>query len=130
MASKQKTAVEETTPDVSSVPEEWEFETIAEESATVVIFDTIGDQFVGQYKGIEHIDPGTVDPETGKSNAFDRFLFIGRDNNPYAIPMSYKLKDALEDVEHGRWVRITYVKDIPTGRKLNDMKDFKVEVKK
>lgn len=128
MVKKDAPVIDET-PDVSSVPDDWEFETIAEESATVIIFDTVGDQFVGQYKGVEHIDPGTVDND-GKSTAFDRFLFTGRDGNPYAIPQSYKLNGAMEDVDEDQWVRITYVKDIPTGRNLNPMKDFKVEVKK
>jgi len=124
MTGKAKKEIEET-PDVTTVPEDWEFETIVDESATVVIFDTVGDQFVGQYKGTEHIDPGTEDQE-----AFDRFLFVGRDSNLYALPMSYKLNTAMEDVKPDQWVRITYVKDIPTGRKLNPMKDFKVEVRK
>jgi len=129
MAKKDVTQVMDETPDVSTVPDDWEFETIAEASATVVIFDTIGDQFVGQYQGTEHIDPGTTD-EDGRSTAFDRFVFKGRDGELYAIPQSYKLNSAMEDVEEDKWVRITYVKDIPTGRKLNPMKDFKVEVKR
>jgi hypothetical protein len=115
----------EETPDVSTVPGDWEFETVAEESATVIIFDTVGDQFVGQYQGIEHIDPGTEDQE-----AFDRFLFRGRDGKMYAVPQSFKLRNAMEDIDQNKWVRITYVKDIPTGRKLQPMKDFVVEVKK
>jgi len=127
--SKAKNVVEEENPDVSTVPDDWEFETIAEESATGIVFDTIGDQFVGQYKGVEHIDPGTVDGD-GKSKAFSRFLFMGRDGKPYAVPQSFKLNAAMEDVEDDQWVRITYVKDIPTGRDLNPMKDFRVEVRK
>jgi len=114
----------EVTPDVSSVPEDWEFETIVDESATVIIFDEIGDVFVGMYDRTERIDPG------GEQDPFERFLFTGRDRKPYAIPQSYKLNAAMEDVEPGTWVRITYVKDIPTGRNLNPMKDFRVEVKR
>lgn len=121
----EKAKQSEETPDVSTVPSDWEFETIAEESATVIIFDTVGDQFVGQYKGIEHIDPEKEDVE-----AFDRFLFTGRDGVIYAVPQSYKLDKAMEIVKPDQWVRITYVKDIPTGRKLNPMKDFVVEVRK
>lgn len=129
MAAKAAKNVVDETPDVSTVPIDWEFETVVEESATGIIFDTVGDQFVGQYKGTEHIDPGTVDKE-GKSKAFDRFLFVGRDGNLYAVPMSYKLDKAMDEIEEGQWVRITYVKDIPTGAGLNPMKDFKVEVRK
>lgn len=113
---------------LTTAPDDWEFETVAEESPTVVIFDNIGDAFIGQYTGIEHIDQPVDDQ--GNDQSFDRLRFVGRDGNPYAINTSFKLKEAFEDVDEGMWVRITYVKDIPTGRKLNPMKDFKVEVRR
>lgn len=109
-------------PDVSA-PEGLEWKTIAEEGALTVVFDKIGDQFVGRYVGVEHIEP-----DNGKDEAFDRFTFRAKDKNLYAVNQSYKLADALEDVAPGTWVRITYVKDIPTKRALNPMKDFVVDV--
>lgn len=109
---------------ISNAPDDWEFETIVEESPTMVIFDTIGDVFIGQYIGIEHIDPAN-----GKDEPFDRFTFRGRDGELYAVNQSYKLEKALEDVDKGTWVRITYTKDIPTSRNLQPMKDFRIETR-
>lgn len=108
-----------------SAPADVEFETIVGESATTVIFDTVGESFTGRYVGEEHIDP-----DNGKDEAFDRFTFRAKDGELYAITKSYKIADALEDVKPDTWVRITYVKDIPTKRGLNPMKDLKVEVAK
>ena len=110
---------------VSEAPDEWEFETLVEESPTMVIFDTIGDVFVGQYVGIEHIDP-----DNGKDEPFDRFNFRARDGELYALNSSYQLVDALKKVDPGTWVRVTYIKDIPTKRGLNPMKDFRIDVRK
>lgn len=110
---------------ISNAPSDWEFETVTEESPTLVEFDTIGDIFIGQYVGVEHIDP-----KNEKDEPFDRFNFRGRDGDLYALNQSYKLEMAMEKIEPGQWVRVTYIKDIPTGRKLNPMKDFRVDVKK
>lgn len=111
------------TPDVSA-PDEWEFETLVDESPTMIIFDTIGDQFVGQYVEKQHIDP-----DNGKDEPFDRFNFRARDGGLYGVNSSYQLVEALEKIEPHTWVRITYVKDIPTKRGLNPMKDFKIDVR-
>jgi len=130
MAGKRETATNEveSTVDVSTTPDGWEFETVQEESPTRVIFDTIGDQFIGQYIGDEHID---LPPDAeGKDQSFDLFNFRGRDGERYAINKSYSLEQAMEKVNQGDWTRITYVKDVPTKRSLNPMKDFRVEVRK
>jgi len=126
---KNAPTTDEPIRDVSADPT-WEWKTVADESPTTVIFDTIGEAFVGQYKGSEHIVTGKIDEKTGKPEEFDRFLFRARDSQPYAINKSYKLDAAMEDVEIDAWVRITYVKDIPTNRNLNPLKDFKVDVRK
>lgn len=111
---------------ISTAPDEWEFETVVEESPTMVVFDTIGDVFIGQYVGTEHIDPNN-----GKDEPFDRYNFRGRDGELYAVNKSYKLAQAMEDkdIQPETWVRITYIKDIPTDRKLNPMKDFRIDVR-
>jgi len=111
-------------------PADWDFETVADESPTTVIFDTIGDVFLGLYKGTEHIVTGKIDAETGKPEEFDRFVFKGRNGELYSINQSYKLDATFEDIKPETWVRITYVKDIPTARKLSPLKDFKVDVRK
>lgn len=130
MASKAKSDPQSTVDvgDVSTAPDEWEWETVAEESATTVIFDTIGDVFVGRFTGEEHIDQPAN--EKGEDQSFDRFLFVGRDGKRYAINKSYKLNEAMDKVMEGDWCRITYIKDIPTNRKLNPLKDFRVDVRR
>jgi len=113
-------------------PENWNWETVQEESATRIIFDTIGDEFIGQYKGSEHIAP-----EKEGSEEFDLFRFIGFDGNPYAVNHSYSLVTAMKKVEIDEWVRITYTKDLATKRSRDDesgdvspMKDFRVDVRR
>lgn len=118
----------ESTVDVSTSPEDWEWETVADESPILVIFDTVGDVFIGQFKGEEHIEQA-ID-EKGEDQSFDRYVFRGQDGNPYAINKSYKLAQGMEKVEFDDWCRITYIKDIPTNRKLNPLKDFRVDVRR
>lgn len=110
--------------DVSSAPDDWTWNVIVEESPTKVIFDTIGDVFIGQYMG-----PRTITPENGRDEPFTVLTFRGRDGGLYAVNTSYKLNDALEDVDLGTWVKLEYVADIETNRNLNPMKDFRVYVK-
>ena len=119
--------------DTPDNPDNWQWETVQEESATRVIFDTIGDEFIGQYKGSEHITPanaGQLDADGETIEEFDLFRYIGRNNEPYAINASYSLVTAMEKVKVDEWVRITYTKDLPTKRGLNPMKDFRVDVRR
>src|SRR5882762_10512170 len=113
-----------TTPDVSA-SDEWEFEAVVNDSPTVVIFDTIGDQFVGMYKGMQRVEARTADRE-----AYERFAFTGRDGGRYAIAKSRVLDELMRKVPMGTWVRITFVGEIPQSKGFNAMKDFTVEVKK
>jgi hypothetical protein len=129
--AKQETVSNEPIRDVSA-DESWEFETVVEESPTVIIFDKIGDQFVGQYRGRETVSFETLDAETKqmKTETFDRFTFRARDKQLYAINSSFQLEQGMEKVMEGDWARITYTKDIPTKRGLNPLKDFRIEVRK
>lgn len=118
---------------VSTAPDDWEFETVIEESPTHVIFDTPGDVFVGQF--VERItitpeNPPGIDPDSKLyKSPFDLFTFRGRDGVLYAINPSGKLDKAMDVVKPGDWTRITLVKHIPSS-KGNDFKDFRVEVRK
>lgn len=110
---------------VTTAPDDWEWDTVAEESAIGVVFEQIGETFIGQYIGRETITPDGPDAEP-----FDRFVFRARDGKRYAINVSYKLAEAMTKVQPDQWTKITYVADVPTGRKLNPMKDFRVDVRK
>lgn len=109
---------------LTTAPDDWEFETVQEESAITVILEEAGEQFIGQYIGTDHIAP-----ENG-GEEFDRFVFRGRDNRLYAMNKGYKLETGMAKVEVNQWVRITLVKEIETKRALQPMKDFRVEVKR
>jgi hypothetical protein len=114
--------------DVTESPEGWEWETVAEGAANRVVFDTIGDSFVGKYIGEEHV---ALEPASdGSDPSFDLYNFRGRDGELYAINKSYALEKAMEKVNAGDWCRVTYIKDVKTARKLNDMKDFRVDIRK
>jgi hypothetical protein len=108
--------------------ESWEWDTVREQSAALVLFDTIGDQFVGQYLGEEHITPENA-AEDG-SDSFDRFVFKGPNGVRYAVNKSYTLVQAMKEVAPHAWVRITYAQEIPTKRNLQPMKDFVVDVRR
>lgn len=129
-ASKATEIVEE--GDVSSAPSDWEWETVSSETSIRVLFDSIGDVFVGQFVGIQTITPEGVDKDGKPNEPFDLYIFTGRDGNSYSINKSWKIETAFDDydVQADEWVRITYVKDVETKRGLNPMKDFKVEVRR
>lgn len=100
--------------------ESWEM--LQEESAEGFKFENIGDQLVGVYRSIEHIEPEEGEP-------FDRVV-LDTDEGPVAIPTSYSVMRAIGKAEPGDRLRITYIRDIQTSRGLNPMKDFRVEVQR
>jgi hypothetical protein len=112
---------------VSTAPDEWEWETRVEESPTKVIFDEVGDVFVGLYVGPLHIE--REPDKEGRDQSFTLYTFRGRDQVLYAINESYQIEEAMKSVDAGVWVRITYMKDIDTARGQNPMKDFRVDVR-
>lgn len=118
--------------DVTQSPEGWDWNTVAEGTAIKVIFDTIGDSFVGQLLGEEHIDQ---EPNAkGEDQSFDLYLFRGQDGERYSINQSYALVEAMALVKIDQWCRITYIKDVTTQKSknasgYNAMKDFKVDVR-
>lgn len=123
-----------TTPDFDTnaapddIPDDWEFETVAESAATKAVFEHIGDQFTGLYKGKEYIErePGA----DGSDQSFWRHLFTGRDKDTYAVNDSYDLNEKLTNDFVGKWVRLTWEKSIKTGRGMSDLKSFRIDVRK
>lgn len=97
-----------------------EWTTVQDESPDVIIFDTVGDQFIGTYVGTEEIE--------NEGETFTRFLFRN-DKGFFAINSSYRLAQGMGKVQTGELVRLTYIKNVDTSSgKLNPMKDIKVEV--
>lgn len=107
---------------------EVQWETAVPETGDQIVFDTIGDQFIGLYLGSRVVE---VLEKDGRTSAFKILMFTGTDGKPYQINAGWKLDSAFESaaVPDRSIVRITYVKDVDTGQ--NDpMKDYRVEVAK
>lgn len=118
---------EETAGNVKVADSQEEWETVATESGSPLVFD-VGTVFVGYFQGIEHIIPPKA---TGKDDEFDQAKFTSQDGFTKTINLGYKLREALADVAPGKMVRITRMEDVPSNDpKKNDMKDYRVEVAK
>lgn len=125
MVAKSKSL--EYVPDANpqEVPDDWDFETVRDSTPTRVIFEEIGETFIGQYVGKELITPDNIDP-------FSMHVFKARDGERYAMSDSFALNDYFEDNADdaiGKWFRLTYVQDIPS-KKGNPMKDIRIDVRK
>ena len=106
-------------PDVDWDSVKWHTE--VDESGTQIKFDQIEDQFIGLFTGTR-----TVTQE-GEDD-FTILTFRGaRDGLPYQTNASWKLKEGFSDISPNTIVRITYVKNVDTGRK-DPMKDFRIDV--
>jgi hypothetical protein len=116
--------------DVTEVPDGWEWETTREEVPTGVQFTEKGESFVGLFVEKRHVDREPA--ADGSDQSFDLYVFTGRDGQPYSIANSYALDEAygIGGMPEGKWMRIEYVKDVKTARGLNDMKDFRIQVRK
>lgn len=104
-----------------------QWETAVPETGDQIVFDTIGDVFIGLYLGSRVV---TV-MEKDKEEEFTILMFTGTDGKPYQVNAGWKLGSAFDSaaVSVKDIVRITYVKDVDTGRK-DPMKDYRVEVAK
>lgn len=102
-----------------------EWETAVPETGDQIVFDTIGDEFVGLYHGKREVP---VTEKDGRETSFLILMFTGTDGKPYQTNAGWKLEAGFQGIEPQSIVRITYVKDVDTGHKANPMKDFRVEV--
>jgi hypothetical protein len=117
---------------MAAEPMQDDWETIGEESGTLVKFENPGDQFTGVYVGTRHIVP----PESESADdEFDQQLFranedgTGAGDELYAFNGGYKVREALKPEHAGLLTRLTYVKDIQTGQP-SPMKDIKIQVRR
>jgi hypothetical protein len=110
-----------------------EWNTVVAPSGTKVIMDTVGDEFIGHFTGIQHIVP-----EDTSKEEFDQIGFTGVSMNgqtldppdePYTMPASYKLIRGFKDVPPGSLCRLTLKALVDTGQQ-SPMKDIQVDVAK
>jgi hypothetical protein len=97
--------------------------TVAEETGSRIIFDTVGDTFTGIFRTKQHIVPENTDKEE-----FDLLTFTGEDGEAYSTAPGYKLTRAFDNIKPGTTVRITLKALIPTDWP-QPMKDFRVETR-
>lgn len=93
---------------------------VSDESPIKVVFDEIGDVFIGTFEGSQELKSKDDQP-------FTMWLFR-HEGDLYGIQDSHKLRIGLSQVEKGREVRIEYVKDVEVGRP-QPMKDFRISVR-
>lgn len=116
---------EKVAENISEAASQEEWEVVRQESGSPISFD-VGESFVGQFLGIEHIvPPNSSDP----SDEFDQAKFKDAEGNTRTINLGYTLNEALRGIEPGKRVRITRMADVPMNDpKKNDLKDYRVEV--
>lgn len=111
---------------VQDVHSEDEWETVVAESGSPITFENVGDQFIGQYRGIRHITPPN---STSPDDEFDQGEFVDTEGNLRVINLGYKLSEALNEVSPGSKVRITRTPDVEmSDAGKNNMKDYRVDV--
>lgn len=90
-----------------------------QETGDQIVFDTVGDQFIGMYTGPQKAEKD--------GDSFTILTWIGTDGKPYQTNAGWKLEQAFSDIPNGTITRVTRCKDIDTGQP-SPMKDFRVDV--
>src|SRR5262245_36775584 len=76
-----------------------------------VVFDTIGDEFIGKFLGMRTIGEG--------SDSYQQARFEDEEGNLYFTNANFDLRNGLKKVRVGSVVRIQYVADVSTGHPDN-----------
>ncbi len=88
-------------------------------------FKNVGDTVIGEYLGTGELE---LDTDNGEETAVYHRVKTD-DMGTLALSSGFDLSRKLESIANGTQVRIEYIKDIPTGRGMTDMKSFKVQAK-
>jgi hypothetical protein len=111
---------EETGQDIAEAAEEWQTVSEDEVDETKIVFDTIGDEFIGIYAG-----PRVIENEDGK---FTQYRFTVGDEH-YFTNAGYSLMRGMSNVPKGSRVRIVFSSERDTQQD-SPMKVFTVQVAK
>jgi hypothetical protein len=87
---------------------------------TKIIFDSIGDEFIGKYLG-----PRVLEDENGRSYTQLRFEVEG--DGIYFTNAGFSLRQAFRSIRPGTLVRVEFSSETDTGRE-SAMKSFTVQV--
>lgn len=104
-------------------PSQFEFTTVHEEAGDQIVFDTIGDEYIGEYMGPEVIE---FTNKKGEDESFTQLKF----RDPHGVKVvnaGYELRKAFEKIEPGTITRVKYVKDVRISGQESPMKSFRVD---
>jgi hypothetical protein len=99
------------------------WKTVSEDEVdeTKVVFDTIGDIFVGRYLGQRTL--------SNADGSYIQLRFQGEDGNHYFTNANYSLQKAFDGMRAGTTCRITFVSEKDTGQRT-PMRVFRVDVRR
>jgi len=98
----------------------WKTVSETEVDENKIVFDTIGDVFIGTYLGDRTV--------TNADGSYRQFRFRGTDDGVYFVNANYSLQRGMENVRVGRMCRLTYIEDKDVGQR-SPLRIFKVDVR-
>lgn len=107
-------------------PTEFEWETVHEEAADQIVFDTLGDAYTGEYLGSELI---SFTDKKGEEQSFTQLKFRDKEGLK-GINAGYELRKAFDGIPQGAIVRVVYIKNVPITGQESPMKSFRVDTAK
>ena len=107
-------------------PSDFEWETVHEEAADQIVFDTVDDEYTGEYLGSEVI---TFTDKKGEEQSFTQLRF--RDNEGLkGINAGYELREAYKNIPPHTVTRIRLMKLVKIAGQESPMKSFRVDTAK
>lgn len=107
-----------------------EWRTVNEETSgeeTKIIFNVIGDEFVGVYLGLREVAGRDEWGNPAPAYSQARFSDPSNPSDVYFTNCGYSLRNGLKDVRKGSLVRITWTSEQDTGQ-ASPMRVFRVDV--
>jgi hypothetical protein len=118
-----------TSADVSLPDEGFQWETVHTEAPTQIVFENVGDTFIGLYIGKEVVE---FEVKSGKNKGdmeeFTQLSFLVNDE-PYAINAGYDLVRGFKNIPENTYVRIQLRKMVDVGHQ-SMLKSYRVDIAK
>lgn len=99
------------------------WKTVSEDEVdeTKIVFDTVGDVFVGRYLGTRNL--------SNSDGGYTQIRFQGEDGAHYFTNANYSLQKSFTDMRPGTTCRVTFVSEKDTGQR-SPMRVFRVDVRR
>jgi len=105
--------------------DEFEFETVHTEAPDQIVFDTIGDTYIGKYLGQEVIE---FETKKGTTESFTQLKFLDPQGGK-VLNAGYDLLQAFKGIQEQSIVRIQLMKFVDVDQE-SPMKSYRVDVAK